>query len=184
MHLLKFVLPGALPLCAVVFFFAYPLVRSDCNLRGLAPHLDYQCYHSKKLGVKFVYPLSVLELDTTMLGDMRLALRSMPHAGRQEVLITRRPAEIGNVRKTRDKEETELRGKGYVPNHLKPEEGEPWGNFYVITGWKPNQDVFYYKRWFVDQDIVSIEFDYSAQHKRQYDTIIPDMVKERFVIVR
>jgi hypothetical protein len=182
-RLLKLAAAGAiLILCAAGFYIAYPLIFHECNLRGLDAQLDYRCYRSRKLGVRFVYPLTILELDTTKQGDMTLLLRNLARGGRADVVVTRRPSGSGDIRAARDEEEKRLRREGYVPNHLKPEEGDQWGNFYVITGWKPDQDIFYYKRWFTGRDIVSLEFDYSAKDKRQYDTIIPDMVKERFVL--
>jgi hypothetical protein len=179
---------AVLALCAVAAYVGYHVIvggqksnLAQCNLASLDAQFDYQCYHNRKLGIRFVYPLAVLELDTTKQSEMTLLLRTLTPARQVEIRITRtKLPEHGSIRRARDEEERKLRELGFDPNHFKPEEGEPWGDFYVITGWKPGMDIFYYKRWFTERDIVSIEFDYAAAHKRQYDKIIPDMVKERF----
>jgi hypothetical protein len=154
-------------------------ISTECDLRGLDAQLDYRCYHSRKMGIKFVYPQGALTLDTTKQSMMVLPLEN--RAGKIEVLITRRQLpEPQPIQEAREDERRALLEKGFRPNHFWPEDGQEWTDFYVITGRKPNNDEFYYKRWFTKGDVVSIEFDYTHEKLDQYHKIIPAMVKERF----
>lgn len=158
----------------------YPIV-SGCDLRGLESRLDYRCYRSNALRVAFVYPQDALTLDTTK--EDQLLLPMLSSSRRVEVLI-RKEGKKGHddIRKAREHEYRALTDQRFFINHIKPMVEEPWANFYVLTGHKPNGDEFYYKRWYVDGGIVSIEFDYSSDKISLYNKIIPDMVKERFII--
>jgi TIR domain len=165
-------------LTAFAVIAAYVWFPRGCDVRGLEPALDYRCYHSKYLGVEFIWPQGALTLVTTKEHDQTLTLINRDKE--IEVRITRTPLPAhGDIRRARDAELHELRSKGYDDNELKPKPGEAWRNFYVITGHKPNTDEFYYKRWHTQTHVLSVEFDYSRKKIELYNRIIEDMMNTR-----
>jgi len=151
-------------------------------LAKLNAALDYTWYHSEALDLRFPYPQAALMVDTTKEKEGRLPLHSRDR--KQEVLITRtRLPSHNNVRVGRQLESEKLASEGDQANYLGPVNESNWSNWYVISGRKSNGDEFYYRRWYTDKDVVSIEFEYSPEKIGLYNDAIGAMTLDgRFQI--
>jgi hypothetical protein len=169
----------ALSILGTLGAISYYTWRGGCSIAGLDPKLDYGCYESSQLQLEFVYPQEILMVYTTSEGKREIPLEN--NDGKVEVRITRSDLPPHrDVKKGREEETLALDQRGYRHNHLGPPPGKPWSNWYVITGRKGqegNSDHFYYKRWYTNHDVVSLEFDYSNEKRATYNGVISTMVK-------
>ncbi len=154
-----------------IWFFANQTTDLTADLN---PAMDYQVYTSEKLGLKFVYPQSALMADTTKEDEGLIPLHT---AYRDvEVLVSRRPLpDHNNIRIGRRLEKEALEQQGYNFNYIGPSKEKNWKDWYILTGEKPNGHEFYYRRWYTDKDVVSIEFDYPKEKVGAYNEIIGAM---------
>jgi hypothetical protein len=98
-----------------------------------------------------------------------------------EVQITRRRVERPDIQIARDEEKQHLVSSGAHINLSYPQPGDVWRNWYVLSGWnKSTHDEFYYKRWYVQDELISMEFNYKKERVRTYDDIIKHMVYDKF----
>jgi TIR domain len=161
-------------------YYIYTTVVPRDLTTGLNPALNYQIYYSEKLGIKMVYPKSRLMVDTTQEEQGRIPLHTAER--HQEVLVSRSPLpDHNNPRIGRRLEREALMGQGYTINYAGPSNPSNWEDWYILSGEKPNGNEFYYRRWYTEKDVVSIEFDYSKAMVGFYDDAIGAMtLKDRF----
>ena len=158
------------------------LSREPDNVPDLA--LDYTDYESESLGVRFIYPRAVLMVDTTHEDEGRIPLHTRDRTQEVVVTVTRLPSH-GNPRLGREDEARALEAGGAVVNYLGPSKESNWRDWYVISGIGANRNEFYYRRWYTDRDVVSIEFDYAPEKIDRYNEVIPAMTQgDRFQIDR
>jgi hypothetical protein len=170
-------LAAALFLVAVGFA-GYFLWDKWTMLGGLDPTLDYRRFRSSRMGLEFVYPQAHLTADTTQ--EDKGIIRLMSPERNVEALLRRtKLPEHSNVRVGRDIEEKKLRELGYSINYLGPREEANWSNWYIVSGTKPDGTEYYYKRWYTNKDVVSIDFDYPKELIPLYDKIIEVMMSEK-----
>ena len=137
---------------------------------------SYSVYNSAELGVTVVFPINILSLDTTERSQRKLSLRDGD--GQRVVTITRTALpEQKDVKLARQKEVDELRKLNYTLTYIAPERDTNWANWYVVSG-VSNGTVFYYRRWFCDDSVVSMEFAFPKALGKLYETLIPTMTRE------
>ena len=152
-------------------------------LCDLDPALDYTFYESESLGVRFVYPRAVLIVDTTHEHEGRIPLHTRDRMQEVVVTATRLPSH-NNPRLGRDAEVRNLEADGAAVNYLGPSKESNWSDWYVISGIRANKNEFYYRRWYTDKEVVSIEFDYAPEKIDLYNGAIPAMtLEDRFQII-
>jgi hypothetical protein len=71
----------------------------------------------------------------------------------------------------------ELTKMGYTLTYIAPERENNWSNWYVISGLKRGTE-FYFRRWYSEDSVVSIEFMYPKEQAPCFDNIITKMVHE------
>jgi hypothetical protein len=136
----------------------------------------YTIYSSAELGLTIAYPHNFLSLDTTERRQRRLSLKN----GEGQTLVTILRAEIPAHRDPkigRDKEVDELKRMGYTLTYIAPEREQNWKDWYVISGLKHGTE-FYFRRWYCDDSVVSIEFIYPKEMATLFDKLIPTMSRE------
>ncbi len=158
----------------------YEGIKPSSLTGGLNPAFDYKVYSSEKLGIKMVYPKSHLLVDTTQEEQGRIPLVTAARV--QEVLVTRTPLpDHNNPRIGQRVERVSLETQGYKINYAGPSNPSNWKDWYILSGEKPNGDEFYYRRWYTDRDVVSIQFEYPKSEMRVYDDAIETMtLNDRF----
>lgn len=141
---------------------------------GLDPAMDYRVFNSAGLGIRMVYPQARLMVDTTREAQGRIPLITADR--RQEVVVTRL-ARTGpdDPQVAREAERQRLHDRGYQINYSAPLNPASRANWYVLSGMKPDGTEFYYRRWYVDDDIVSIEFEYNREEIGFYNKAIDAM---------
>ncbi|MBC7980428.1 MAG: toll/interleukin-1 receptor domain-containing protein [Armatimonadetes bacterium] len=156
---------------------------ASASLDGLNPALDYVWYYSESLGVRFPYPQAALMVDTTHESEGRIPLRSRDRKEEVVVSVSRVPSH-NNPRLGREDELQNLKKEGATVNYLGPSNESNWKDWYAISGTNSNGDEFYIRRWYTDRDVVSIEFEYSADKIGLYNDAIGAMtLGGRFQIV-
>ena len=65
----------------------------------------------------------------------------------------------------RDQEVAELKRLDYTLTYIAPELEKNWSNWYVLSGVKLGTE-FYFRRWYTDDSVVSIEFIYPRSSRR------------------
>jgi hypothetical protein len=65
----------------------------------------------------------------------------------------------------------------YTLTYVAPEKERTWKNWYVLSG-VANNMVFYYRRWYLEDSIGSIEFNFLKELSPLYDKLIPAMTQE------
>jgi hypothetical protein len=137
---------------------------------------SYESYKSEELGVAITYPTNFLSLDTTQHRQRVLLLRNA--YGVALIKITRTVGVSGqDVRIERQKEIDELRKMNFTVTYIAPEKEENWSNWYVLSGVR-HGSVFYYRRWYASESVVSMEFDYPKDLALLFNKIIPKMTHE------
>jgi len=146
-----------------------------CQANGLDATFDYVCFDSQKLGITFAYPQAKLTLDTTQEGNQKIPLMA-GGTNSVEVIIERSPLpEHNNIRIGRRIEKEKLEKLGWQLNYIGPRKEKNWSNWYVLTGWKKGNTVFYYRRWYTDKAVFSFMFEYPEGKTELYTKIIPAM---------
>ncbi len=119
-------------------------------------------------------PQAVLMADTTQENQGRIPLHSNDRKQEVLVTVTRLPTH-NNVRLGRETELQALKEKGAVANYLGPSKDSNWSDWYVISGITAEGKEFYFRRWFTDKDVVSVEFEYTADKIGLYNDVIGAM---------
>jgi TIR domain-containing protein len=140
------------------------------------PEPAYTVYTSPELGVTVIYPNNILTLDTTERQQRRLSLRDQEGRPLVRVLRTALP-DHKDVKVGRQQEADELRRMDYTLTYVAPENENNWSNWYVISGIKHGTE-FYFRRWFSDDSVVSLEFIYAKELAPLFDKLIPRMTHE------
>ena len=136
----------------------------------------YTGYRSSELGVTVIYPNNIFTLDTTERNQRRLVLRDGD--GQAAIKIIRMPlTEPKDVKLGRDKEAAELVRMNFSVTYIAPEQEKNWSNWYVLSGVNRGTE-FYFRRWYCDESVVSIEFMYGKELAPLFDNIIPKMTHE------
>jgi TIR domain-containing protein len=140
------------------------------------PEPAYTEYRSPDhLGVTVVYPNNILTLDTRERQERRLSMRDPE--GRPLVRVLRTALPDHNVKLGRQREEDELRRMDYTLTYIAPESDKNWSNWYVLSGVKHGTE-FYFRRWYSDDSVVSLEFFYPKELAPLFDKLIPRMTHE------
>ncbi len=138
------------------------------NLALLEP--KYTTYRSPELKITFSYPDNILSLNDRQRKQNVLLLQD--GTGQVRLMITRKPYEdIHDVAMARDRESAALEKLGSAVTYERT-----LGISYVLSG-VSNNTVFYFRRWFETDGIVSIEFTYPIEQKPLYNILINDMIK-------
>jgi hypothetical protein len=142
--------------------------------RAGARQLDYTVYRSPDLGVTFAFPRDLFSLDTTDRKELKLYLRDSD--GRPLIQISRTPLpENKDVKAGRDQEE--LKRLDYTLTYIAPEQEKNWSNWYVLSGVKLGTE-FYFRRWYTDDSVVSIEFIYPKELAPVFAKLVPIMTQD------
>ncbi|MES2660414.1 MAG: toll/interleukin-1 receptor domain-containing protein [Verrucomicrobiota bacterium] len=156
---------------------------TSTSLEGLNPALDYTWYYSESLGVRFPYPQAALMVDTTHENEGRIPLHARDRKQEVVVTVSRLPSH-NSPRLGREDDLKKLKEEGATVNYLGPSNESNWDDWYAISGIKSSGDEFYVRRWYTDKDVVSIEFEYSAEKIGLYNDAIGAMtLGGRFEIV-
>ncbi len=136
----------------------------------------YKTYNSAELGVAFSYPHNILSLDTTERKQRLLTLRDGDGHVRVKMLRTGLP-DHKDVKLGRQHEKEELEKVGYTLTYVAPEKERNWDNWYVLSG-VANNTVIYYRRWYLEDSVGSIEFVFPKELSTLYDKLIPTMTQD------
>jgi TIR domain len=140
------------------------------------PDPAYTVYSSPNLGVTVVFPNNIVTLDTTERMQRRLLLRD--GAGRPLIRVLRTALpEHKDVRLGRQQEVDDLKRMDYTLTYIAPENEKSWSNWYVLSGVKHGTE-FYFRRWYSDDSVVSLEFIYPKELAPLFDKLIPTMTHE------
>ena len=128
------------------------------------------------LGLTIVYPSNILSVDTTEENQRRIRLRD--ENGDPVVLFSRTSLpDHADVKIGRYKEAADLRGRQFVVTYEAPQRERNWSNWYSLSGLYRGS-VFYFKRWYTQDSVVSIEFEYPKSSQPLYEELIPKMTRE------
>jgi hypothetical protein len=136
----------------------------------------YKIYNSAELGVTLEFPINMLSLDTTARKQGRLTLRDGDGRPRVTILRTALPP-TKDVKLARQQEIEQLEKLNYTLTYIAPEHEQNWKNWYVLSG-VMNNTAFYFRRWYVQDSVVSIEFIFPKDLAPLYDKLIPAMTQE------
>jgi hypothetical protein len=121
-------------------------------------------------------PADFLSLDTTDRKDLKLYLRD--ENGNALVRILRTPLpENKDVKAGRDQEVAELKRLDYTLTDIAPELEKNWSNWYALSGVKLGTE-FYFRRWYTDDSVVSIEFIYPKEMAPIFEKLVPYMTQD------
>lgn len=136
-----------------------------------AGELSYKAVSNADVGATFVFPNNVFSIDLSEHLQHRLLF--VDGEGRTRIKITRASfVGVRDIKQDRQEEEGRLKGYGNVVTFVSPE--KDWANWYIITGLNDN-NVFYYRRWYLQNSIGSIEFTFPKGQSSLYDRIIATM---------
>jgi hypothetical protein len=82
-----------------------------------------------------------------------------------------------DVKIGRKQEVDELTKMDYTLTYVAPENEKTWTNWYVISGVKHGTE-FYFRRWYSEDSVVSMEFIYPKELAPLFDKLIPTMTHE------
>lgn len=140
-------------------------------------HVDnmrYATYYSEAMKIRLRYPISRLMVDTTQETFDRIPLITSSRV--QEVLVFRASLpDHRDIRRGQRDEKASLEALGHKINYVGPSNNSKWSNWFVLSGLKPNGNEFYYRRWYTNTDIVSVEFEYRQSDMELYNKIIEEM---------
>ena len=137
--------------------------------------LVYKVYSSSDIGVTFAFPQNILSVDTTERKHGRISLRDGSSQSRVKIFrTTKSPGK--DIKLGQQEERTELEKLGYTITYMAPEKEKNWSNWYVLSG-LTNNTVFYYRRWYFEDGVGSIEFIFPKEINPLYDKIIPEMTQ-------
>ena len=136
----------------------------------------YSFYKSAELGVTLVFPNNIFSLDTTERLERRLSLRD--GHGHPQIRITRTALpEHRDIKLGRQNEVNELKKLNYTLTYIAPERDANWKDWYIVSG-VANDTKIYYRRWYCDDSVVSMEFVYPRELAPLFDKLIPTMTTE------
>ncbi len=147
----------------------------------LNPEFRYRTYDSDPLRLKFVYPQKHLMVDNSREPLGTLTLVSPERQVEARITRAKRSHNL-SIRNEREDKTAELQQKGFELNYVAPRKEADWSNWYVLSGVMPDGREFYYKRWHIDSDFVSFEFEYPQSKLDIYHTIIEDLMSKRLNI--
>jgi hypothetical protein len=137
---------------------------------------NYISYNSPELGVTLLFPNNIFSLDNTEREQRRLTLRDAN--GQPMVVVTKLPLPTHrNIQQGRQQEIDDLKRKMYTLTYAAPETERNWTNWYVLSGVVHGRK-FYFRRWYTDDGVVSMEFFYSPNLAGLFDKLIPKMTRE------
>ena len=168
---LVYAVTAAIVSLAAVAVVTYSLIRP-----GMLIEPVYKIYNSAELGVTLEFPTNVLSLDTTERKQRRLTLRDGDGRPRIRILRTGLPSSR-DIKLARQQEIEQLEKLSYTLTYIAPEHERNWKNWYVLSG-ITNNTVFYFRRWYVEDSVVSIEFIFPKELAPLYDKLIPAMTQE------
>jgi len=134
---------------------------------------SYTRYISSGLGLTVTYPNNILTLNTTAEKERRLTLLDVNGHALVTITKTNLP-DHKDVRKGRQQEYSELTKSNYSVTYEAPENDMNWGNWYVLSGIGFGTE-FYFRRWYLDDSVVSMEFRYPKELTPLFDNIIDNM---------
>jgi hypothetical protein len=82
-----------------------------------------------------------------------------------------------NVRLGRENEVGELKRMNFTVTWMGPEKDQNWSNWYVLSGVSHGTE-FYFRRWYCQNSLVSIEFMYAKEFAPLFDNLIPKMTHD------
>jgi TIR domain-containing protein len=136
----------------------------------------YEKYNSAELGVSVIYPINILSLDNTERRQRKLILRNA-HGDPWITILRVALPENKDVKIGRQNEVDDLQRMGFTLTYIAPEREQNWSNWYVLSGLK-HGTVFYFRRWYANDSIVSIEFVYPKDQALIFKRLIADMTRE------
>jgi hypothetical protein len=71
----------------------------------------------------------------------------------------------------------QLKKMNFSVTYIAPEREQNWSNWYVLSGVNHGTE-FYFRRWYCEDSIVSIEFMYAKELAPLFDNLIPKMTHE------
>jgi len=136
----------------------------------------YTAYSSPELGVTVIFPNNIVTLDNTQRKQRRLAFRD---ADGQPLIYVSRAAipERKDPKIGRENEIADLTRMNFVLTYVAPEKEQNWANWYVLSGLNHGAE-FYFRRWYADDSVVSLEFMYPKELAPLFDKVIPTMTHE------
>ena len=136
----------------------------------------YAVYSSPELGVTVIYPNNIFTLDNTERKQRKLAFKDGD--GQTLIRVLRTPIpEVRDPKLGRQNEITELMSMNFVLTYIAPEKDDNWTNWYVLSGLNHGTE-FYFRRWYSDDSVVSMEFTYPKELAPLFDKLIPTMRHE------
>ncbi len=172
---------AALALCAIaiaawLFFHRERDLSDPSSIAANSGNWSYTVYRSPDLGVTFAFPRDVFSLDTTERKQQRLYLRDANGRPLVRILRTKLP-ENTDVKIGRAKEVEDLERMDYTLTYIAPELDKNWSNWYVLSGVKMGTE-FYFRRWYADDSVVSIEFVYPKDLAPIFEKLVPIMTQD------
>ncbi len=154
-------------------------VTSECSMIAKEPGgpavPSYYTYASSELDAKVVFPNNILTLDNTERAQQRLLFRAVD--GRPLVVLFRSQAPAHkNVKQGQTDESANLIRMNATVDYKAPQEEENWSNWYVLSGLDHGIE-YYYRRWYCQNDMISMEFRYTKDLTPLFDQIIPMMTR-------
>ena len=136
----------------------------------------YAVYRSPGLGVTVVFPNNILTLDNTEEKQRKLAFRD--GNGQPLVQVLRTPLPDHKSPKIgRQNEFIDLKRMNAVITYMAPQNDGDWANWYVLSGVNHGTE-FYFRRWYSDDSVVTMEFAYGKELAPLFDKLIPTMTHE------
>lgn len=148
-------------LCIVVGGVWYFVLRDDL---GLVP------FRSAQLGVMVPIPTAKVFLNLSEETERRLTLTLL--SNQKIATITRVPRGDRDIKIDRQLERNAFTNDGYQVTLDKPDDRSQ--NWYVLSGAK-DPSVFYVRRWYTADSIITMDFHYSMQNKSDVSKVIDAM---------
>ena len=135
----------------------------------------FTVYHSSELKATFNYPSNILSLNDRKRNENQLFLQD--GEGQIRVKINRGAIEdTHDVKLAREHELAALEKMNNTVTYVAPEKEKNWSNWYVLSG-VSNNTVFYFRRWYEKDSILSMEFFFPKNQQPLYEFLIPNMVQ-------
>jgi hypothetical protein len=148
-------------LCIVAGGVWYFVLRDDL---GLVP------FRSAQLGVMVPIPTAKVFLNLSEETERRLTLTLL--SNQKIATITRVPRGDRDIKIDRQLERNAFTNDGYQVTLDKPDDRSQ--NWYVLSGAK-DPSVFYVRRWYTADSIITMDFHYSMQNKSDVSKVIDAM---------
>jgi len=135
----------------------------------------YAVYNSPDLAVTVVFPNNILTLDNTQRKQRKLVFRDGD--GQPLIKVLRTSITEHNPKLGRENEISDLTKMGFILTYIAPEKEENGANWYILSGVIHGTE-FYFRRWYCEDSIVSMEFEYRKELAPLFDKVIPTMTHE------